>query len=260
MRLNRYLATCGVASRRAAEALITAGRVRINGAVVTELATFVKPGEDRVEVDGAEVAPEADRVYLLLHKPAGTITTAMDPQRRPTVMSLVPSRPRVFPVGRLDQDTTGVLLLTNDGTLAHRLLHPRYKVDKEYVAVVEGPVAEDALDSLRRGVLLEGEERPTAPAEVTVLHRGSGRTRLRIVIREGRKRQVRNMLDAVGHPVIELARLRFGPVELGDLEPGAHRPLTAEELAALRREVQDSRPSRQRPRPGRNTPDASSES
>ena len=250
MRLNRYLAACGLTSRRGAEALITAGRVRVNGEVITDLATFVEPGRDRVEVDGVEAIPEDELVYLLLHKPVGFITTVSDPHRRPTIMSLVPPRPRLFPVGRLDLDTSGALLLTNDGPLAHRLLHPRYKVDKEYLVLAEGPVGDEALESLRRGILLEGELRPTAPARVEVTGSHGGRTQLTLVIREGRKRQVRNMMAAVGHRVVELKRLRFGPITLGDLPEGTHRLLTPDEVKALRRLVQGAGASGQPPRTG----------
>jgi len=256
MRLNRYLAQCGVASRRAAEELITAGRVAVNGVAVTMLASFVEPGRDRVEVDGKTVVPEPELVHILLHKPVGYITTARDPQGRPTVMSLVPDSPRLFPVGRLDLDTSGALLLTNDGTLTHRLLHPRYKIDKEYLVLVEGSPEDEALDLLREGILLVGEKRPTAPARVEVIECRSGRTRLRMVIHEGRKRQVRNMLAAVGHEVVELARLRFGPVELGELKAGTHRPLTPTELTALRRVIQTANGSGRPGDPKKETGDA----
>jgi 23S rRNA pseudouridine2605 synthase len=248
MRLNRYLAASGVASRRAAEALILGGRVRVNGEVVLELATFVNPRDDRVEVDGKRVAPPPARSYLLLHKPAGTVTTAHDPEGRPTVMALVPRTPRVFPVGRLDADTVGALLMTDDGDLAHRVQHPRYRLDKEYEVLAEGTLAEASLDELRTGLLLEGERRPTAPATVTVLERRTRRTRLRMVIHEGRNRQIRRMLEAVGHPVLHLARIRIGPVALGDLEPGTYRDLTPAELAALRRELGGGRKRRGRGR------------
>jgi pseudouridine synthase len=239
MRLNRFLALSGVASRRGADRLIAEGAVRVNGETVTALATFVEPGVDRVEVRGRRVSPPQGFTYLLLNKPEGLLTTASDPHGRGTVMQLVPARPRVFPVGRLDQDTSGALLFTDDGALAHGLLHPRYKMEKEYEALVEGAIDEEALDGLRRGVLLKGEARPTAPAVFEVLERRHGRTRLQVILREGRKRQVRRMLALVGHPVIQLRRVRVGPVELGDLEPGLCRPLTEAEVKALRRFVQE---------------------
>jgi pseudouridine synthase len=249
MRLNRYLAACGVASRRKAEALIEEGRVTLNGARVTELATFVNPGRDEVAVDGEPVSPPAKTTWILLHKPEGVVTTVLDPQRRPTVLSLVPEKPRVFPVGRLDRDTSGALLLTNDGVLAHQLLHPRYHVEKEYEVVVEGRVEGRALRSLRRGVHLEGETRPTAPAAVRVLSHGPPYTRLRMTLREGRNRQVRRMLEAVGHPVLQLRRVRIGPVLLGDLPVGTWRPLTEEEIRELRAHVRKNR-GRRKPASG----------
>jgi 23S rRNA pseudouridine2605 synthase len=162
----------------------------------------------------------------------GTVTTADDPEGRPTVVQLVPPQPRVFPVGRLDYDTGGALLLTNDGALAHRLLHPRYKVDKEYAALVTGTLTDETVRSLERGVELDG--RRTAPSRVTITDRRPGRTRVRIVLREGRNRQVRRMFEAVGHSVAELTRVRFGPVLLGTLQSGLHRPLTDEEVKTLR--------------------------
>lgn len=237
MRLNRYLASAGVASRRGADTLIQEGRVSVNGEPVQELATFVEPGTDTVAVDGRVVQPAETTVGWLLHKPAGTVTTARDPQGRPTVVDLVPRSPRVYPVGRLDVETTGALLLTNDGDLAHRIAHPRYRLDKEYAVLAEGRVERDALRRLAEGVELPDDPRPTAPADVgEVVHR-AGRTELRLVLHEGRNRQVRRMLEAVGHPVLQLRRVRIGPLLLGDLEPGSYRALTADELAGLRRLV-----------------------
>ncbi len=200
------------------------------------------PGRDRVTVGGRQVAPPQGHTYLLLHKPVDVVTTASDPHGRPTVLGLVPPVPRVFPVGRLDQDSSGALLLTDDGALTHRLLHPRYKVDKEYEVQAEGQVDDEALAALRDGLLLPEETRPTAPAEVEVLRRLPRHTWLRMVIHEGRKRQIRRMLEAVGHPVVELRRVRIGAVALGDLEPGTYRELTPDEVAALRREAEAARP------------------
>ena len=231
MRLNRYLAACGVASRRASEALITGGRVTINGEVVTELATRVADG-DTVTVDGREFHPPAAPVYLLLHKPAGVVTTAHDPHGRPTVLDLVETDRRLFPVGRLDQDTSGALLLTDDGELAHRLMHPRFGTDKEYRVTARGAVPDEVVARLATGVELE--DGPTAPAEAEIVERGPESTVLRLVIHEGRNRQVRRMLDVVGHPVLALHRVRVGPLDLGALPEGATRPLTDDELAALR--------------------------
>ena len=233
MRINRFLSSCGVASRRGSEALIEDGRVKVNGSVLTTLATFVEPGRDRVEVDGRVVTLPREFTYLLLHKPVGVITTASDPEGRMRVTELVPTEPRVFPVGRLDYDTSGALLMTNDGGLAHRLLHPRYKVEKVYETTVTGELDDSALERLRRGVLMG--TRPTAPAVVEVLTRRPNRTKVRLTIHEGRNRQVRRMMEAVGHQVLELKRLRFGPVALATLEEGTFRPLTADEVKALRR-------------------------
>jgi 23S rRNA pseudouridine2605 synthase len=226
VRLNAYLARAGVASRRGADELIKAGRVRVNGEP-GRLNAFVG-GEDRVEVDGRAVARQP-LAYLLLHKPDGVVTTARDPQRRPTVVQLVPAEPRVVPVGRLDADTTGALLLTNDGPLAHRLAHPRYGVEKTYVAEVEGDPDEDALRRLREGIDLEDGR--TAPARARRLGRG----RVELTLHEGRTHQVKRMLAAVGHPVRRLHRSAYAGLTLDGLEPSSWRPLTAPEVERLRR-------------------------
>ncbi len=228
MRLNQYLARAGVASRRGADELIKAGRVRVNGAP-GELNTFVAPA-DVVEVDGARVEKQG-LAHLLLNKPAGVVTTARDPQGRPTVVDLVASPVRVVPVGRLDADTTGALLLTNDGPLAHRLAHPRYGIEKTYVADVEGSPSDEAVRRLAEGVELE--DGVTAPARVRRL----GRSRLELVLHEGRNRQVRRMCDAVGHPVRRLHRSGYAGLALQGLEAGASRALSRDEVDALRRLV-----------------------
>jgi 23S rRNA pseudouridine2605 synthase len=225
VRLNAYLARAGIASRRRADELILTGRVRVNGEP-GELNTFVG-ADDRVEVDGRKVAPQR-LAYVLLHKPAGVVTTARDPQGRPTVVELVPQEPRVVPVGRLDADTTGALLLTNDGPLAHRLSHPRYGVEKTYEADVVGDPDEAALRRLRDGVELEDGK--TAPARV----RRIGPGRVELVLHEGRKHQVKRMLAAVGHPVVQLHRSGYAGLTLAGLEPGAWRELSAGEVAQLR--------------------------
>jgi 23S rRNA pseudouridine2605 synthase len=225
MRLNAYLARAGVASRRGAEELIRSGRVRVNGEVAG-LATFVG-GIDRVEVDGSLVSPEP-LTYVLLHKPPGVVTTARDPQGRPTVVALVGHERRVVPVGRLDADTTGALLLTNDGPLAHRLMHPRYEVDKVYEAEVEGEPDEDTLARLREGIELE--DGLTAPAEAELV----GPSRVELTIHEGRKHQVKRMLEAVGHPVRRLHRKTYAGLTLDGLEPGQWRELSAGEVRRLR--------------------------
>ena len=226
MRLNAYLARAGVASRRRADELIKTGRVTVNGEA-GQLNTVVGT-HDRVEVDGEEVARQR-LAYVLLHKPAGVVTTARDPQGRPTVVGLVSTEPRVVPVGRLDADTTGALLLTNDGQLAHRLAHPRYGVEKTYVADVEGDPDEDALRRLRDGIELD--DSPTAPARARRL--GPGRVEL--VLHEGRKHQVKRMLGAVGHPVTRLHRSAYAGLTVEGLEPGAWRELTRAEVERLRR-------------------------
>jgi 23S rRNA pseudouridine2605 synthase len=235
VRLNAYLARAGVASRRGADEVILAGRVRVNGEP-GQLNTFVGAA-DRVEVDGREVAPQR-LAYVLLNKPAGVLTTARDPQRRRTVVELLPSEPRVVPVGRLDADTTGALLLTNDGPLAHRLAHPRYGVEKTYEAEVEGDPDEAALKRLRDGVELE--DGPTAPARVRRL--GPGRVEL--VLHEGRKHQVKRMLAAVGHPVVRLQRSGYAGLTVDGLEPGAWRRLEPVEVERLRDAAKAASPER----------------
>ncbi|HKS77575.1 MAG TPA: pseudouridine synthase, partial [Gaiellaceae bacterium] len=214
MRLNAFLARAGIASRRRADELIKAGRVTVNGEL-GQLNTVVG-ARDRVAVDGEEVSRQRLR-YVLLHKPAGVVTTAHDPQGRPTVVELVPAEPRVVPVGRLDADTTGALLLTNDGRLAHRLAHPRYGVEKTYLAEVEGDPDEDALQRLRDGVELDDDR--TAPARARRLGHG----RVELVLHEGRNRQVKRMLEAVGHPVKRLHRSAYAGLTLGSLEAGTYR-------------------------------------
>jgi 23S rRNA pseudouridine2605 synthase len=225
MRVNAYLARAGVASRRGAEDLIRAGRVRVNGEVAG-LATFVEP-RDTVEVDGSPIEPEP-LTYVLLHKPAGVVTTARDPQGRATVVGLVGHEHRVVPVGRLDADTTGALLLTNDGPLAHRLMHPRYEVNKVYEAEVEGEPSDDALAQLANGVELE--DGITSPAKVDRL----GPSRIELTIHEGRKHQVKRMLEAVGHPVSHLHRSHYAGLTLDGLAPGEWRELTRDEVNRLR--------------------------
>lgn len=235
MRVQKFLARAGVASRRGSEDLMTAGRVSVNGEVVTSLGAKVDPAHDTVTVDGRVVTLAAGPVYLALNKPTGVVTTMSDPQGRPTVATLVPAAdyPGLFPVGRLDADTTGLLLFTTDGELGHRLLHPRWKVPKTYRVVTDGSPDVCDMKRLRDGIELD--DGLTAPAEARTLERLGGSSVVEITIREGRKRQVRRMFSAVSHPVIELERVSFGPVLLGGLERGSWRELDEAEVAALRR-------------------------
>jgi pseudouridine synthase len=243
-RLQKILARAGYGSRRSSEAIVTAGRVRVNGAVAQELGAIADPEHDRIEVDGRPVRLATERLCLMMHKPAGYLSTASDPGGRATVMHLLPGAlpPHVFPVGRLDRDTEGLLLFTNDGDLANRLAHPRYELEKEYLALVRGTPSQASLARLQRGVVIEGGRR-TAPARVTPARAPRGHhgvvdgAWLQIVIHEGRKRQVRLMCAAVGHPVRVLVRTRVGPLKLGALRPGQVRRLTPREVHLLSRAV-----------------------
>jgi pseudouridine synthase len=226
MRLNAFIGRAGLASRRKADELIVAGRVTVNGEP-GQLNTFVSAG-DVVEVDGRPVTKQP-LTYVLLHKPAGVVTTASDPGGRATVVDLVEHDARVVPVGRLDADTTGALLLTNDGPLSHRLAHPRYEVDKVYEVEVEGSPSVEALRQLADGVELE--DGLTAPAGVRLL----GSSRIELTLHEGRKHQVKRMCEAVGHPVVGLHRSRYATLTLAGLEPGAWRELSDDEVQALRK-------------------------
>ena len=248
MRLQRFLARAGAASRRGSEDLMTAGRVRVNGVVVTELGSKVEPDRDVVTVDGIEFRLSDEPVCLVLNKPAGYLTTMSDPHGRRCVSELVPTaeHPGLFPVGRLDADTTGVLLFTTDGDLAQALLHPSRHVEKTYLALVEGRPGKGDLDELRRGIVLD--DGPCKPAAARVLGGEYLERAMRIAgwgpmndgalvelrISEGRKHQVKRMLEAVGHPVLRLHRQAFGPVTGDDIPPGSHRMLGQDEMAALR--------------------------
>ena len=233
MRLQKYMAMCGVAARRKCEEIISAGRVSVNGVVITEMGTQVEEG-DEVRVDGAIIMPEEEKRYVLYHKPAGEVTTVSDEKGRETVMDRFRDFPvRLYPVGRLDYDSEGLLLLTNDGELAQRLTHPSCEVDKVYLARVTGNPSNEAIDRLRRGVYMEGDQRKTYPADVRVVRDESLFSDIVVTIHEGRNRQVRRMFDAVGHKVLLLRRIRFGCVELGSLRRGEWRELTQEEIDAL---------------------------
>ena len=229
-RLQKVLAHAGVGSRRAVEEMIAAGRVRVNGARAV-LGRRIDPEKDKVEVDGSPIPLRTELVYYLLNKPEGIVTTADDPEGRPTVLDLVDSEERVWPVGRLDIATEGALILTNDGDLTLRLTHPRYHVPRTYLAQVKGSVGARALNRLAKGVDLEdGHSRP---AHVGLLERVPGGSLVEITITEGRNRQVRRMFEAIGHPVTRLVRRTIGPLELGRLKPGAFRRLSPTEVQSL---------------------------
>ena len=227
MRLGKHLAHAGIASRRASEALVAEGRVTVDGAVITDPARDVT-GEEAIAVDGELVRGPGTRVVYALHKPPGVVSTAADTHGRPTVVDLVPTGQRLYPVGRLDADSTGLILLTNDGDLAYALTHPRFEVPRTYRARVNGRPSERALRALREGVVLDDGR--TAPAQVRMVSAHE----IELTIHEGRKHQVRRMCEAVGHRVIELRRVAFGPLRLGDLTAGRHRRLTAAEVQRLR--------------------------
>jgi 23S rRNA pseudouridine2605 synthase len=237
-RLQKILSAAGVASRRLSEELITQGRVSVNGKVVTELGTKAVPSRDEIKVDGRRIRVEQQRVYILLNKPRGYVTTRSDPQGRPTVMDLVKRvREYVYPVGRLDYDSEGLLLLTNDGELAARLTHPRHEVERLYEARVKGVPDDHELDRLSKGMVIEGRRTSRARVDVTAVRETPGGPQgiIEIAIHEGRQRQVRKMFDAVGHPVVRLRRIAIGPVSDDALPTGHYRELTREELARLQR-------------------------
>lgn len=242
MRLSRFLAQAGVASRRHAEEIITDGRVQVNGEVINTQGTKVRPEHDQVSVDGKLIQIVIQKVYLLLNKPAGYVSTAQDPQHRPTVLALLSPelrRLRVYPVGRLDIDTSGLMLLTNDGDFALHLTHPRYSTFKHYEAVIQGQPTQEALEQLRRGVSIredDGELFQTAPAQVKLIRANTNLSTLRLTLHEGHKRQVRRMLVAVGYPVRHLTRVGVGTLTLQGVAPGTWRHLSAEEVQRLKTE------------------------
>lgn len=232
MRLQKYLADCGVASRRSAEKLIQDGKVMLNGQTVTQMGVQVEPG-DEVRVAGEVVRPETEKHYLIYHKPMGEVTTAQDPEGRPTVMDKFRDYPaRLYPVGRLDYDSEGLLLLTNDGELTQNLLHPSREVDKVYLAKVSNVLSLDAVRRLRQGVMVG--DHMTSPAKVRIIRQEAFATVVLVSIHEGRNRQVRQMFQAVGHQVVLLRRVQFGPIQLGDLGRGQWRHLTKEEITKLK--------------------------
>ena len=231
MRLQKYMASCGAASRRTAEKMIAEGRVQVNGRVITEMGVQVEEG-DEVRLDGRVIRPEETKKYVIYHKPAGEVTTVSDPEGRACVLDHFRDYPvRLYPVGRLDYDSEGLLLLTNDGALTERMLHPSHQVDKTYLARVSGRVTPEELQRLRRGILLDDHR--TAPAKARLIRQEEDAAQVLLTIHEGRNRQVRRMCEEVGHPVLQLRRVKFGPLELGDLPRGRWRELTEEELRRL---------------------------
>ena len=235
MRLQKYLAQCGVASRRHAEEMIAQGLVSVNGQVITQMGVQVEEG-DEVRVKGEVVRPEEVKKYVLYHKPIGEVTTVSDPEGRPTVMQHFRDYPvRLYPVGRLDFDSEGLLLLTNDGDLADKMMHPSNEVDKTYLARVTGNVTLESVRELRMGVMLDDHK--TSPARVRIIKEETFATVVLVTIHEGRNRQVRRMFDAVGHRVLMLRRVKFGPLELGDLKRGQWRELTDREVDALKKSL-----------------------
>ena len=233
MRLQKYLALCGVASRRRAEQMILEGKVQVNGQTIREMGVQVDEEKDTVSVEGAVVRPEAEKHYLAYYKPVGEVTTVSDPEGRATVMDKFRDYPvRLFPVGRLDYDSEGLLLLTNDGDMMNRLLHPSREVRKSYLIKASNDVTDEEIHTLRRGVMIDGKM--TSPAEVRLIRKEAFDTVLLVTIHEGRNRQVRKMVEAVGHQVVALRRVAFGPILLGDLPRGQWRHLTPQEISKLK--------------------------
>lgn len=233
MRLQKYMAMCGVASRRKSEEIIQEGRVKVNNKIVTELGTIVDPKTDKVSVDGKIIKMESNKIYIMINKPIGYVSSLKDEKGRRTVTDLIEGvNERIYPVGRLDADTTGLLLLTNDGDLAYKLTHPRNNIDKKYIAIVDGIPNKSALDSLRKGVYIDGKK--TSPAKVKIAKKYDEDSILDIIIHEGRNRQVKKMCEAVGHPVKKLKRVSIGEIEIGGLNVGYWRFLNDEELEYLK--------------------------
>lgn len=236
VRLNKFLAQAGVASRREADRMITEGRVSVNNTIVEELGTQIDPIKDSVRVDGQNVKKEKEKIYLLLNKPAGYLVTLKDPFKRPTILELIPKlKTRVFPVGRLDLNSEGLLLLTNHGELASRLMHPSYRIKKVYEVRIKGIPSRKSLQRLEKGIHLDGKK--TAPAKLTHLRSDSKNTKVRIVLTEGRKREIRRMFEAIGHTIFYLKRINFAGLALGTLQKGQWRYLTSSEVVYLKKQV-----------------------
>ncbi len=235
MRLQKFLAGAGVCSRRQAEKLILEGRVKVDGKTVTTLGTRIDAGKQRVFLDGKRIRPGTDRLYLVMNKPRGILTTLRDPYGRPTIADLLRGIPRrVYPVGRLDMDSEGLLFLTNHGEMAYRLLHPSFKVQKKYLVTISGLPSRNELERLRSGVEIEGGFR-TGPCLINLLGKRKGRAVLEVMLTEGRKRQIRLMFKTAGHSVLRLKRTQMGTLRLGNLKPGSHRELTAREIRDLKK-------------------------
>ncbi|AAM24554.1 MAG: Pseudouridine synthase [Caldanaerobacter subterraneus] len=232
VRLQKYLAECGIASRRKCEEYILQGRVKVNGKVVKELGTKIDPDVDIIEFDDKIVRREEKKVYIMLYKPAGYITSVKDPFGRPTVLDLVKVKERIYPVGRLDFDTSGLLLLTNDGELANILMHPKHEIVKTYVAKIKGIPTKEEMERFENGLIIDG--RKTAKAKIRILNVKNGTSVVEIQIHEGRNRQVKKMCKAIGHPVIALKRTKIGELELKGLKPGEWRYLTEDEIRYLK--------------------------
>lgn len=236
MRLQKYLADCGVASRRKSEELIAQGRVRVNGELITQMGFGVDPEKDTITFDGKQVSPEKKKVYIMLNKPAGVVSTCSDDRGRPTVMEYVADiKERLYPVGRLDFTTEGLLLMTNDGRLANVLTHPKHNVEKKYLAVIDSQIGDEEIKKLEDGVLIDGYK--TGRAVFRVLNKGESRTELLCVITEGKNRQLRRMFEAVGKNVVYLKRVGVGEIKLANLKKGAFRRLTVEEIEYLNKLV-----------------------
>lgn len=229
MRLQKYLADCGISSRRKAEEYILQGLVQVNGKVIDELGYKIDPEKDEVLFADKKVEPSQQHTYLLLNKPAGYLSTCSDPQARKTILDLLPKNNRLFPVGRLDKETEGLLIVTDDGSLTYRLTHPKHHIEKEYIVICQGELSAEKKSELKTGILLDNKK--TASAEIVIKKTGNNKTTLHITIHEGRKRQIRNMFEIIGHRVHYLKRIRIGHIKLGNLPSGQYRRLTDEELA-----------------------------
>lgn len=232
MRLQKYLAHAGIASRRKSEELITDGRVKVNGQIVTEVGYKIDPLKDKVYFDDKRIKTIKEYTYVMINKPIGVVSTAKDEKNRTTVVDLVPGDKRIYPIGRLDIDTTGLLLLTNDGKLAHKLMHPSTEVDKVYIATVEGTPNKHGLEKLRNGITIDGYK--LSKSEIKILKSYNTDSIVKVTIHEGRNRQVKKMFERIGHPVKKLKRISFGPIELANLELGSYRYLTEEEVKELK--------------------------